>query len=48
MAQNIYFLLCIIMKHKTQDYKITAVKYYLQNHDSLDDFVVYLLVRRLL
>ena len=25
------------MKHKTQDYKITAVKYYLQNNDSLDD-----------
>ncbi len=25
------------MKHKTQDYKITAVKYYLQNDDSLDD-----------
>ena len=25
------------MKHKTQDYKITAVKYYLQNHESLDD-----------
>ena len=24
------------MKHKTQDYKITAVKYYLQNDDSLD------------
>ena len=25
------------MKHKTQDYKITAVKYYLQNDESLDD-----------
>ena len=25
------------MKHKTQDYKITAVKYYLQNDNSLDD-----------
>jgi transposase-like protein len=25
------------MKHKTQDYKITAVKYYLQNDDSLDE-----------
>ena len=25
------------MKHKTQDYKITAVKYYLQNDDSFDD-----------
>ena len=25
------------MKHKTQDYKITDVKYYLQNDDSLDD-----------
>jgi transposase-like protein len=25
------------MKHKTQDYKITAVKYYLQNDDSLDN-----------
>jgi len=37
MAQNIYFLLCITMKHKTQDYKITAVKYYLQNDDNLDE-----------
>jgi transposase-like protein len=37
MAQNIYFLLCIIMKHKTQDYKITAVKYYLHNDVSLDE-----------
>ena len=37
MAQKYYFLLCNIMKHKTQDYKITAVKYYLQNDDSLDD-----------
>ena len=25
------------MKHKTQDYKITAVKYYLQNDVSLDE-----------
>ncbi len=25
------------MKHKTQDYKITAVKYYLQNDISLDE-----------
>ncbi len=25
------------MKHKTQDYKITAVKYYLQNNVSLDE-----------
>lgn len=48
MAQNIYFLLCIIMKHKTQDYKITAVKYYLQNDDSLDDVCNILIVRRLL
>ena len=28
------------MKHKTQDYKITAVKYYLQNDDSLDDVCI--------
>jgi len=26
MAQKYYFLLCNIMKHKTQDYKITAGK----------------------
>ena len=25
------------MKHKTQDYKITAIKYYLQNDESSDD-----------
>ena len=25
------------MKHKTQDYKITAVKYYLQNDVSLEE-----------
>jgi len=25
------------MKHKTEDYKISAVKYYLQNDESLDN-----------
>ena len=29
--------MCIIKKHKTQDCKITAVKYYLQNDKSLND-----------
>jgi len=37
MALKYLFLLCIIMKHNTQDYKITTIKYYLQNDDSLDE-----------
>jgi hypothetical protein len=37
MRQNfIYFYYIIIMKHKTEDYKLSAVKYYLSNSFSLD------------
>jgi hypothetical protein len=36
MAQTFLFLFSNIMKHKTEDYKLSAVKYYLSNNFSLD------------
>ena len=33
----IYFYYIIIMKHKTEDYKLSAVKYYLSNSFSLEN-----------
>lgn len=34
------------MKHKTEDYKISAVKYYLKNTDSFSKLVKFLIVKR--
>jgi hypothetical protein len=36
MEQNILYTIIITMKHKTEDYKISAVKYYLNNEVSMD------------
>ena len=36
MEQNNYIII-ITMKHKTEDYKISAVKYYINNEVSMDE-----------
>ena len=37
MEQNILYTIIITMKHKTEDYKISAVKYYINNEVSMDE-----------
>ena len=37
MEQKFIIYLKYYMKHKTEDYKISAVKYYLKNNVSMDD-----------
>jgi len=44
---KIFSVFIIVMMHKSEDYKISAVKYYLKNKENIRKSVKFLIVRNL-